>query len=226
MAAIARAVTGSDAPDAWTVELEPTPARRERHERDPPGEPGGTPAGADRRHNGAGRLGGPPRAARTTRGRRGGGARAAARARRRARRAVSDAGRGARADREPAAGAVLVAEADGELVGVLGASWQMAIHVPGAYALIQDLWVRPRLARAARSGAVCSSSWSRCARQAPRARRGRAAARELRPLRRDRGLLPRQRLHPNGPRMRRLLCVSAMLWSSSACGRRPSSPGS
>jgi GNAT superfamily N-acetyltransferase len=38
-------------------------------------------------------------------------------------------------------GAVLVAQADGELVGVLGASWQTAIHVPGTYALIQDLWV-------------------------------------------------------------------------------------
>ncbi len=43
----------------------------------------------------------------------------------------------------PWAGTVLVAEAEGELVGVLGASWQMAIHVPGSYALIQDLWVRP-----------------------------------------------------------------------------------
>jgi len=41
----------------------------------------------------------------------------------------------------PWAGAVLVAEADGELVGVVAASWQMAIHVPGSYALIQDLWV-------------------------------------------------------------------------------------
>ncbi len=44
----------------------------------------------------------------------------------------------------PWAGAVLVAEGEGrEMVGVLGASWQMAIHVPGSYALIQDLWVRP-----------------------------------------------------------------------------------
>jgi len=39
------------------------------------------------------------------------------------------------------AGAVLVAEAEGELVGVLAASWQTAIHVPGRYASIQDLWV-------------------------------------------------------------------------------------
>jgi branched-chain amino acid aminotransferase len=44
----------------------------------------------------------------------------------------------------PWAGAVHVAEADGELVGVLAASWQMAIHVPGSYALIQDLWVHPQ----------------------------------------------------------------------------------
>jgi GNAT superfamily N-acetyltransferase len=43
----------------------------------------------------------------------------------------------------PWEGAVLVAEAEEEIVGVLGASWQMAIHVPGSYALIQDLWVRP-----------------------------------------------------------------------------------
>jgi GNAT superfamily N-acetyltransferase len=51
---------------------------------------------------------------------------------------------------DPAAGAVLVAEADGTprepggaLVGVLGLSWQTAIHAAGAYALIQDLWVHP-----------------------------------------------------------------------------------
>jgi GNAT superfamily N-acetyltransferase len=42
---------------------------------------------------------------------------------------------------DPELGSVLVAEADGEIVGVLSASWQRAIHVPGAYATIQDLWV-------------------------------------------------------------------------------------
>lgn len=49
---------------------------------------------------------------------------------------------------DPAAGALLVAvedgdgaEQDGAIVGVLAASWQIAIHVPGSYALIQDLWV-------------------------------------------------------------------------------------
>ncbi|MGN6257306.1 MAG: GNAT family N-acetyltransferase [Solirubrobacterales bacterium] len=42
---------------------------------------------------------------------------------------------------DPMVGSVLVAEADGEIVGVLSASWQRAIHVPGVYATIQDLWV-------------------------------------------------------------------------------------
>jgi GNAT superfamily N-acetyltransferase len=46
------------------------------------------------------------------------------------------------ADRE--AGSLLVAESEaGEVVGVLSASWQRAIHVPGRYATIQDLWVDP-----------------------------------------------------------------------------------
>jgi GNAT superfamily N-acetyltransferase len=40
-------------------------------------------------------------------------------------------------------GALLVAQAGAALVGVLGASWQCALHVPGRYALIQDLWVHP-----------------------------------------------------------------------------------
>lgn len=42
---------------------------------------------------------------------------------------------------DPRAGLLLVAEADGKIAGVLGASWQRAIHVPGRYATIQDLWV-------------------------------------------------------------------------------------
>ena len=44
-------------------------------------------------------------------------------------------------DRE--AGAVLVAATGGEIVGVLAVSWQQAIHVPGRYGTIQDLWVLP-----------------------------------------------------------------------------------
>jgi GNAT superfamily N-acetyltransferase len=38
-------------------------------------------------------------------------------------------------------GELLVAEEEGAIVGVLAASWQRAIHVPGPYATIQDLWV-------------------------------------------------------------------------------------
>jgi GNAT superfamily N-acetyltransferase len=44
---------------------------------------------------------------------------------------------------DPDAGVVLVYEAGDEIVGVLAASWQQAIHIPGRYATIQDLWVLP-----------------------------------------------------------------------------------
>jgi para-aminobenzoate synthetase len=44
---------------------------------------------------------------------------------------------------DPSAGAVLVASEGERLLGVLTVSWQIAIHVPGRYALIQDLWVAP-----------------------------------------------------------------------------------
>jgi GNAT superfamily N-acetyltransferase len=40
-------------------------------------------------------------------------------------------------------GVVLLAEAERVVVGMLAASWQIAIHAPGSYALIQDLWVSP-----------------------------------------------------------------------------------
>jgi len=44
---------------------------------------------------------------------------------------------------DPELGALLVAEAGGEVVGVLAASYLRAMHVPGSYAVIQDLWVHP-----------------------------------------------------------------------------------
>jgi len=44
---------------------------------------------------------------------------------------------------DPALGVLLVAECDGAIVGVLAASWQYAVHVPGRYGTIQDLWVDP-----------------------------------------------------------------------------------
>ena len=107
----------------------------------------------------------------------------------------------------PWAGTVLVAEAEaeGELVGVLGASWQMAIHVPGSYALIQDLWVRPGWRDRAVGGSLLEALFE--------------LARERRFERVEVGL-PRESFArfaatesfyvgngftPNGPRMRRLL---------------------
>jgi GNAT superfamily N-acetyltransferase len=54
---------------------------------------------------------------------------------------------------DPAVGALIVAEAAGEIVGVLSASWQRALHVPGRYATIQDLWVHPDW-RGRRAGAA------------------------------------------------------------------------
>ncbi len=42
---------------------------------------------------------------------------------------------------DPEGNSVLSAEADERIVGLLSASWQRAIHVPGVYATIQDLWV-------------------------------------------------------------------------------------
>jgi GNAT superfamily N-acetyltransferase len=44
---------------------------------------------------------------------------------------------------DPGAGALLVAESERSIVGILAASWQYAIHVPGHYGTIQDLWVHP-----------------------------------------------------------------------------------
>jgi GNAT superfamily N-acetyltransferase len=44
---------------------------------------------------------------------------------------------------DPSTGAVLVARVDSEVIAVLAASWQIAIHAAGEYATIQDLWVQP-----------------------------------------------------------------------------------
>lgn len=44
---------------------------------------------------------------------------------------------------DPSTGAILVASTVDGLVGVLGASWQTAVHAAGRYAVIQDLWVAP-----------------------------------------------------------------------------------
>jgi len=62
------------------------------------------------------------------------------------------------------AGAVLLAEAAGGLVGVLAASWQTAIHIPGRYALIQDLWVHPSWRRSAIGAALLQALFERARR--------------------------------------------------------------
>jgi GNAT superfamily N-acetyltransferase len=105
----------------------------------------------------------------------------------------------------PWAGAVLVAESDDGLVGVLGASWQVAIHVPGYYALIQDLWVDPasrgrnvgRSLLAALFELARSKRFERVEVGLPRESFARFAATEAFYL--------GEGFTPNGPRMRRLL---------------------
>jgi ribosomal protein S18 acetylase RimI-like enzyme len=55
---------------------------------------------------------------------------------------------------DPEGGCLLVAQtAHDGLVGILAASFQHAIHVPGRYCVLQDLWVSPRL-RGQRVGAA------------------------------------------------------------------------
>jgi GNAT superfamily N-acetyltransferase len=56
---------------------------------------------------------------------------------------------------------VIVAESAGALVGVLAASWQLAIHVPGRYALIQDLWVDRAWRGRAIGGALLAALFER-----------------------------------------------------------------
>src|SRR5580704_16521044 len=55
--------------------------------------------------------------------------------------AIEDAARTLLGNRD--SGALLVAQGETELVGVLGASWQSALHIPGRYGLIQERWVHP-----------------------------------------------------------------------------------
>jgi GNAT superfamily N-acetyltransferase len=68
-------------------------------------------------------------------------------------------------------GALLVADGGGEdgIVGVLAASWQHAIHVPGRYATIQDLWVDPGW-RSRAIGAALVDSFCELAREEGAAR--------------------------------------------------------
>lgn len=42
---------------------------------------------------------------------------------------------------QPHAGTLLIADAESQVVGLLGVSWQSAMRIPGRYGLIQELWV-------------------------------------------------------------------------------------
>jgi len=103
------------------------------------------------------------------------------------------------------AGAVLVARVDHEVIGVLAASWQLAIHVPGQYATIQDLWVHPVWRSRSIGGDLLDALVELC--------RGRGIARievglpreGFRALRATEGFYLANDFEPLGPRMRRVI---------------------
>ena len=103
------------------------------------------------------------------------------------------------------AGVLLVADAEGTLVGVLAASWQTAIHVPGRYALIQDLWVhsdwRSRTIGAELLGALCELASGR---QITRIEVG-LPRESFAALAATEAFYANNGFAPLGPRMRRLL---------------------
>jgi GNAT superfamily N-acetyltransferase len=107
------------------------------------------------------------------------------------------------ADRD--AGAVLVARAGSEIVGVLAASWQLAMHVPGPYATIQDLWVHPSW-RSRSIGTELLDALVQVARARGIARIEVGLPREsFRAIRSTEAFYLRNGFAPLGPRMRRLL---------------------
>lgn len=63
---------------------------------------------------------------------------------------------------DPQAGLALLAEAGGKTVGLLAASWQRALHVPGRYATIQDLWVAPEWRSRGTGAALVEALAARC----------------------------------------------------------------
>ena len=104
------------------------------------------------------------------------------------------------------AGSLLVAEAeDGAMVGVLSASWQRAIHVPGVYATIQDLWVDPGW-RSRGVGAGLVEGIASLCRERDVARIEVGLPREtFEAIAATRGFYERNGFAHLGPRMRRLL---------------------
>jgi branched-chain amino acid aminotransferase len=107
---------------------------------------------------------------------------------------------------DPVAASLLVAEAeDGALVGLLSASWGRAIHVPGPYATIQDLWVHPEW-RSRRVGAGLVEGIAGLCRERGIARIEVGLPREtFAAIDATRGFYERNGFSHLGPRMRRLL---------------------
>lgn len=106
-------------------------------------------------------------------------------------------------DREQ--GIVLLAEADGEIVGVIVSSLQTAIHIPGRYALIQDLWVKPSWRSHAIGRALIDALCEIASRQGL-ARLEVGLPKESFPqLESTRAFYLANEFDPLGPRMRRLL---------------------
>lgn len=103
------------------------------------------------------------------------------------------------------AGAVLVARCGADVVGMLAASWQLALHVPGQYATIQDLWVHPAW-RSRSIGGELVDALVELARARGVARIEVGLPREsFRALRATEGFYLENDFEPLGPRMRRVI---------------------
>ena len=102
-------------------------------------------------------------------------------------------------------GAVLVARVDSEVIGVLAASWQVAIHAAGEYATIQDLWVHPAWRKRSVGGELVEALVGVCHdREVTRVEVG--LPREgFRELRATEAFYLDNDFEPLGPRMRRVL---------------------
>jgi GNAT superfamily N-acetyltransferase len=106
---------------------------------------------------------------------------------------------------DPGQGEVLVADAGGEIVGVLAASWLRAIHVPGRYAVVEDLWVDPAW-RSAGVGAALIEALARSAQAQGMARLEVGLPREtFAAIAKTEAFYSANGFEHLGPRMRRLL---------------------
>ncbi len=106
---------------------------------------------------------------------------------------------------DPSLGCLLVAEAGGAIVGVLAASYLRAMHVPGPYAVIQDLWV-DRAWRSRGVGAELIAAIDAAAREDGMSRIEVGLPKEsFAAIEATEAFYRRNGFDPLGPRMRRLL---------------------